>query len=233
MLKLDQVRYQYQHNWFDFSLEVSRGTIVAIMGASGAGKSTLLSLTAGFITPDSGEISVDGRSVLSDPPYLRPFSVLFQEHNLFSHLTVRENIGLGLNPGLRLSREDQQQINQAAALVGIESMLERLPEQLSGGQKQRIALARCFVQARDYWLLDEPFSALDPVLREEMLTLVKRLARERQTTVLMVTHHLRDILSIAEQFVYVHENKVYATGRTADLSVSHPDPVLRDFVKAG
>ncbi|SHO54860.1 thiamine ABC transporter ATP-binding protein [Vibrio quintilis] len=233
MLKLDRVRYQYQQNWFDFSLELPKGAIVAIMGASGAGKSTLLSLVAGFITPDSGDIRVDGKSILSELPFARPFSVLFQEHNLFSHLTVRENIGLGLNPALKLTRDDQQQIIQAATQVGIETMLDRIPEQLSGGQKQRVALARCFVQARDYWLLDEPFSALDPILRGEMLALVKRLASERQTTVMMVTHHLGDILSIADQFAFVHENGVYATGQTADLSVKHPDPVLRDFVKAG
>ncbi|MCV5215757.1 ATP-binding cassette domain-containing protein, partial [Escherichia coli] len=89
-----------------------------------------------------------------------------QEHNLFSHLSVRDNIGLGLHPGLKLTVDQKRQVEQAAQQVGVAEYLDRLPEHLSGGQRQRVALARCFVQPHSMWLLDEPFSALDPVLRE-------------------------------------------------------------------
>lgn len=99
MLVLENVRYEYQNEWFEFCLTIPQGAIVSLMGPSGAGKSTLLSLVAGFIAPNSGNVSVAGESLLGKEPYQRPFSMLFQEHNLFAHLTVRENIALGLNPG--------------------------------------------------------------------------------------------------------------------------------------
>ncbi|MDF9398271.1 thiamine ABC transporter ATP-binding protein [Vibrio sp. 1180_3] len=233
MLVLKDVQYEYQQEWFEFSLTVPRGAIVSLMGPSGAGKSTLLSLVAGFIEPSRGEIEVSAQSVLGKAPHLRPFSMLFQEHNLFMHLTVRENIGLGLHPGLKLSAEQQLLIEQAAQQVGIASLLERLPEQLSGGQRQRVALARCFVQSHPIWLLDEPFSALDPLLREEMLALVKQLATERCITVVMVTHHVSDAKAIASHFAFMAQGKVLVSDEITELSAQHSHPLLSDFVRAG
>ncbi len=122
MLVLDNVRYEYQDEWFVFDLSVAQGSIVALMGPSGAGKSTLLSLVAGFIEPHSGDIHVQSNgeavSVVGKAPYLRPFSMLFQEHNLFAHLSVRDNIGLGLHPGLKLSAAQREQVVRAANMVG-------------------------------------------------------------------------------------------------------------------
>ncbi|SJN57680.1 Thiamine import ATP-binding protein ThiQ [Vibrio ruber DSM 16370] len=233
MLTLDQVRYEYQQEWFDFSLSVSQGSIWALMGPSGAGKSTLLSLVAGFITPRAGDIRVNEQSILTLPPYERPFSMLFQEHNLFSHLSVRDNIGLGLHPGLKLTRKDWDKVTDAAHQVGIETLLERQPEQLSGGQRQRVALARCFVQERSHWLLDEPFSALDPVLRADMLTLVRRLANERNISVLMVTHHVNDAKNMASHFAYIDDNHVQVTGEIETLGESHKNESLAAFIRAG
>ncbi len=233
MLTLDQVRYEYQQEWFDFSLSVPQGSIWALMGPSGAGKSTLLSLVAGFIAPKSGDIRVNDQSVLSLPPYERPFSMLFQEHNLFSHLSVRDNIGLGLHPGLKLTRQDWDKVVHAAHQVGIETLLDRRPEQLSGGQRQRVALARCFVQERSHWLLDEPFSALDPILRADMLALVRRLANERHVSVLMVTHHVSDAKNMASHFAYIDENHIQVTGGIESLSESHSNASLNAFIRAG
>ncbi|MDF5346484.1 ATP-binding cassette domain-containing protein, partial [Vibrio parahaemolyticus] len=146
MLVLDDVQYTYQRELFRFDLTIEQGQIVSLMGPSGAGKSTLLALVAGFIHPDRGDICVDGESIVRKEPYLRPFSMLFQEHNLFAHLSVRDNIGLGLHPGLKLTVDQNRQIEQAAQQVGVAEYLDRLPEHLSGGQRQRVALARCFVQ---------------------------------------------------------------------------------------
>lgn len=233
VLELKQVRYDYELEPFCFSCTVASGDILALMGPSGAGKSTLLSLIAGFIEPISGDIRVAGNSILGLAPYKRPFSMLFQEHNLFAHLTVRENIGLGLNPGLKLSLTQQSDIQQAASQVGVESMLDRLPSELSGGQRQRVALARCFVQPNRIWLLDEPFSALDPILRAEMLALVKRLASERGLTVIMVTHHLNDARSIANKFAFIANNQVEELGGIDQLTPDHTNPLLAAFVQAG
>ncbi|MGL6026534.1 MAG: thiamine ABC transporter ATP-binding protein [Vibrio sp.] len=232
MLKLEKVCYEYEHEWFEFDLQVAAGTIMALMGPSGAGKSTLLSLVAGFIEPVSGSIKVNDQSQLGFAPYQRPFSMLFQQHNLFEHLTVRDNIGLGLHPGLKLSAAQQRQVEQAAQQVGIAEYLDRLPNQLSGGQQQRVALARCFVQPNPIWLLDEPFSALDPLLREEMLALVKRLAAERQRTVVMVTHHLSDARAIASQVAFLSQGKVQVVSDCQALSVQHPHPQLAQFIAA-
>ncbi|WP_343291133.1 thiamine ABC transporter ATP-binding protein [Vibrio harveyi] len=232
MLVLDDVQYTYQRELFRFDLEIKRGQIVSLMGPSGAGKSTLLALVAGFINPDLGDILVDGTSIVSKEPYRRPFSMLFQEHNLFAHLSVRDNIGLGLHPGLKLTADQKLLVEQAAMQVGVAEYLDRLPEHLSGGQRQRVALARCFVQPHPMWLLDEPFSALDPVLREEMLTLVKQLAAERGITVLMVTHHLSDARAIASHFAFVAGGQVEASGKIRELNAQHCSEALKAFVKA-
>ncbi len=233
MLVLENVRYEYHNEWFEFSMNVPQGAIVSLMGPSGAGKSTLLSLVAGFIEPNSGEMCVSKESLLGKEPYQRPFSMLFQEHNLFAHLTVRENIALGLNPSLKLTAQQKALVDTAAKQVGVDEYLNRLPQSLSGGQRQRVALARCFVQPHPIWLLDEPFSALDPLLREEMLNLVKRLATERNITVVMVTHHLSDARAIASHFAFLAEGKVQVFDEVAALSSSHPHPLLSDFVRAG
>lgn len=232
MLVLDDVQYTYQRELFRFDLEIKRGQIVSLMGPSGAGKSTLLALVAGFINPDLGDILVDGTSIVSKEPYQRPFSMLFQEHNLFAHLSVRDNIGLGLHPGLKLTADQKLLVEQAAKQVGVGEYLDRLPEHLSGGQRQRVALARCFVQPHSMWLLDEPFSALDPVLREEMLTLVKQLATDRGITVLMVTHHLSDARAIASHFAFVAGGQVEAAGEIGELNAQHSSKALKAFVKA-
>lgn len=232
MLTLQNVHYYYHRDRFEFELEVEQGSIVALMGPSGAGKSTLLALLAGFIAPHSGEMFADGKRLNTLTPAQRPFSMLFQEHNLFAHLSVRDNIALGLHPGLKLTAEQRLQVEQAAAQVGIAAYLDRLPEQLSGGQRQRVALARCFVQPNPIWLLDEPFSALDPVLREEMLALVKQLATERNITVLMVTHHLSDARAIASHFAFVDQGRVAAQGVMDSVNTPHHHPELVEFFQA-
>lgn len=239
VLTMNQVVYEYHQQAFTFDLQVKSGAIVAVMGPSGAGKSTLLALLAGFIEPTMGDIVVtgeptlDGKSIVGKAPSARPFSMLFQEHNLFAHLSVRENIGLGLHPGLKLNAAQRQQVEIAAEQVGVSAYLDRLPEQLSGGQRQRVALARCFVQPHPIWLLDEPFSALDPVLREEMLMLVKRLAAERQITVLMVTHHLSDAQAMASEVVFVANGRVEVCAPISELSSAHPNPEFAAFIRAG
>lgn len=233
ILSLQDVHYRYNDELFRFNLDVSEGDIVSLMVPSGAGKSTLLSLVAGFIQPQSGQILVAGQSVLGLPPHQIPLSMLFQENNLFAHLTVRENIGLGIEPSLRLSSKQKGQVEEAAVMVGNGDFLDRLPEQLSGGQKQRVALARCFVQPHSIWLLDEPFSALDPVIREEMLSLVQTLAKERNIAIVMVTHHVSDAKSIATQFAYMSKGEVRSVLPIEELVATNSNQEIAVFVRAG
>ncbi len=143
--------------------------------------------------------------------------MLFQENNLFSHLNVQQNIGLGLNPGLTLNASQREKRDAIARQMGIESLMTRLPGELSGGQRQRVALARCLVREQPVLLLDEPFSALDPALRQEMLTLVSDICRERQLTLLMVSHSVEDAARIAPRSIVVADGRIAWQGKTDEL----------------
>lgn len=233
MIRLSDVTYQYQREKFSFNIDIPKGNIVAVLGTSGAGKSTLLNLIAGFIRPVNGDIKIAGISVLDIEPYQRPLAMLFQEMNLFAHLSVAENIGLGLHPGLKLTQQQRLCVVDICKQVGIEELLTRFPEQLSGGQKQRVALARCFVQNKPLLLLDEPFSALDPILREEMLAIVKNMALIKDVTVLMVTHHLSDALYAASHYLFIDQGKIASFGEISKLTSCDQNTEIRKFVQAG
>lgn len=224
MLKLIDVTWLYQHLPMRFSLSVKQGELVAVLGPSGAGKSTLLSLVAGFLTPASGTIMIENSEHTHTPPAKRPVSMLFQENNLFTHLTVRQNIGLGLDPGLKLTSAQSTKLDTIATTMGLETLLNRLPGELSGGQRQRVALARCLVREQPVLLLDEPFSALDPALRQEMLTLVQDVCLRQQLTLLMVSHSVEDAARIAPRSVVVADGRIAWDGKTDDL-LSGESPV--------
>ncbi|MCQ1059007.1 thiamine ABC transporter ATP-binding protein [Photobacterium sp. DNB23_23_1] len=237
MLTLQRLQHCFHHpkqssqsTQLCFDLKVETGDIVALLGPSGAGKSTLLAMVAGFLAPDSGKLTVNGHPIEQLHPAKRPLSILFQEHNLFPHLSVYENIGLGLSPALKLSNEQKEDIIVAAEKVGLQGYLDRLPEQLSGGQRQRVALARCLIRQRPLLLLDEPFSALDPALRKEMLELVRKLAREQGTTVLMVTHSPEDALKIADKCAFICQGQVKVFGPSQDILVTPSDPALTQYL---
>ncbi|HFZ8995011.1 TPA: thiamine ABC transporter ATP-binding protein ThiQ [Citrobacter freundii] len=217
MLKLTDVTWLYHHLPMRFTLSVARGEQVAILGPSGAGKSTLLNLIAGFLAPASGTLMIDNQDHTATPPSRRPVSMLFQENNLFSHLTVQQNIGLGLHPGLKLNGPQREKLRHIAAQMGIDDLMPRLPGELSGGQRQRVALARCLVREQPVLLLDEPFSALDPALRQEMLTLVSNICRERQLTLLMVSHSMEDAARIAARAIVVADGRIAWQGDTDKL----------------
>ncbi|HCB3050716.1 TPA: thiamine ABC transporter ATP-binding protein ThiQ [Klebsiella aerogenes] len=217
MLKLNDVTWLYQHLPMRFTLRVERGERIAVLGPSGAGKSTLLNLIAGFLPPASGSLLIDGEKHNATPPAQRPVSMLFQENNLFNHLTVRQNIGLGIHPGLKLNREQRAQVTAITGQMGMDTLLDRLPGELSGGQRQRAALARCLVRQQPVLLLDEPFSALDPALRQEMLTLVADVCQRQQLTLLMVSHSVEDAARIAPRSIVVAEGRIAWDGATDDL----------------
>ncbi|MDO5703743.1 MAG: ATP-binding cassette domain-containing protein [Paracoccus sp. (in: a-proteobacteria)] len=205
------------------------GARVAVIGPSGSGKSTLLSLIAGFLRPDQGTVRWEGRDLAPTPPGQRPVSILFQDQNLFPHLTVAQNVGLGLRPDLRLSRDQKAAIAGALSRVGLSGMDSRRPAQLSGGQQSRVALARVLLRARPILLLDEPFGALGPALKTEMLALLAQIAQETGATVLMVTHDPDDARSFAPETVLVEGGIAHPPQPTAPL-LDDPPPALRDYL---
>ena len=215
---------------FDFTL--ARGELLVLVGPSGAGKSTLLDLLGGFIHPDSGALRWQGQDLLVLPPADRPFTTLFQSNNLFDHLTVRQNIGLGVRANLRLNPEQWQSVHHAAARLGLETLLDKLPPQLSGGQQQRVALARCLVRQRPFLLLDEPFSALDPALRHEMLREVQRVAHEQQIGVLLISHHPEEARSVADRIALLQDGTIRFCGDVSELDNQANDDMARYLGRA-
>jgi thiamine transport system ATP-binding protein len=192
MLSLDDLSLAQGGFTLALSGRLDAGERLALLGPSGSGKSTLLSLIAGFDRPDAGRIIWEGRDLTRLPVAARPVSILFQDGNLFPHLSVFDNVALGRRPDLRLSAEDRGVVADSLRHVGLSDHAGKRPATLSGGQQARVALARMLLRDRPLALLDEPFAALDPGLKTEMLALVRELSSARGLTLLMACHDLRD-----------------------------------------
>ncbi|RDE71498.1 thiamine ABC transporter ATP-binding protein [Aggregatibacter segnis] len=208
MIRLDNVFLADDALPMTFDLQVVAGERIAIVGPSGAGKSTLLNLIAGFVLPTQGNIWLNGENHTCSAPYERPVSMLFQENNLFPHLTVQQNLALGLKTSLKLTALEQDQIERVADAVGLTSFLSRLPNSLSGGQKQRVALARCLLRDKPILLLDEPFSALDPELRLDMLNLIDELCHSKNLTLLLVTHQPSELTGKVDRMLRIENGRI-------------------------
>ena len=211
-IQLEKVSFGYEETRVHFDIVVEAGSVTAIMGPSGAGKTTLLNLIAGFEIPDRGIILIGGSDVTGLGPAMRPVSMVFQENNLFAHLSVEKNVGLGRSASLKLNEADHSAIRDALARTGLSGKEKRLPSELSGGERQRVALARVLVRDRPVLLLDEPFASLGPALREDMIGLLADLNRERAMTVIFVTHQPEDARRIARSMIFIEAGTVAASG---------------------
>jgi thiamine transport system ATP-binding protein len=223
-LILTQGDFRLAANW-----TANPGDRIALIGPSGAGKSTLLSAIAGFFAPTGGAVRWNGQDLAGVPPGERPVTILFQDQNLFPHLTIAQNLGLGLRPDLRLSDHDRDRVEDALARTGLSGFGPRRPAQLSGGQASRAALARALLRARPVLLLDEPFAALGPALRAEMLDLVRDVATGTGAMVLMVTHDPDDARALGGKTVFVGNGVAEPPVETAAL-LANPPPALQDYL---
>lgn len=227
-VQLEDVTFSYGETRLAFDVVFQPSRITAVMGPSGSGKSTLLNLVAGFEAPDTGRVLIGGRDVSDMPPSARPVSMVFQENNLFAHLSVEDNVGLGRSPSLRLRAADRDAVAEALRHTGLSGKERRLPRELSGGERQRVALARVLVRDRPVLLLDEPFASLGPALREDMLELVAMVQAERDMTVLFVTHQPEDARRIAQDVVFLEDGRVAARGGAEEFfAETGPDAFLR------
>ena len=229
MLTLNNLSAHYPEQRQCFSLTAAPGTITALIGPSGAGKSTLLAMLGGFARVDGGELRLNGQDLHGLSPSARPVTTLFQDNNLFWHMNVYQNIAIGLHAGLKLTQSQQQQVRVVAEQVGIGNLLKRKPGQLSGGQQQRVGLARCLVRQRPVLLLDEPFSALDPALRFELLQLLREQTDRLGLIVLLVTHHPEEAARVADRIAYVHDGRILEQGDGALLSAPRT-PELKTYL---
>ncbi|MEX0696436.1 MAG: thiamine ABC transporter ATP-binding protein [Dongiaceae bacterium] len=216
-VRLEDVVFSYGEEPMRFDVVFEASSTTALMGPSGSGKSTLLNLIAGFEMPLSGRILVGDRDITGLPPAKRPVSMIFQENNLFAHLDVAANVGLGISPALRLVQQDRVRIAEALARTGLAGKDRRLPRELSGGERQRVAIARALVRDRPVLLLDEPFASLGPALRTEMLDLLAEVRAERQMTVILVSHQPDDARRIADRIVFLEGGHVAANGATDEM----------------
>ena len=208
MLKLNfSLKESYLTISTNISLEPNK--IYAVVGPSGAGKSTFLNLISGFASISSGSIIWNGQEINHLPPAKRSVSILFQDNNLFPHLSVWRNLALAVTHWPKISRDNEEKLKAVMSEVGILGLENRKPSQLSGGQQSRVALARVLLQKNKILLLDEPFSALGPSLKDQMLELIKKISKNKKLLVLMVTHEPADAKKVASQTLVVKDKKVH------------------------
>nr|WP_321482644.1 thiamine ABC transporter ATP-binding protein [uncultured Cohaesibacter sp.] len=229
MIRLDHLFIALDDWQMTVSLTVKTGSFCALIGPSGAGKSTILNAIAGFLPHSSGQIFIDGQDMANLTPADRPVSMLFQDHNLFNHMTVAQNVALGVSPTLKLNKQQWQKVNDALDQVELSGMADRLPRALSGGQRQRASLARAILRERSVLLLDEPFAALGPALRKDMLQLVSTLAKKNGQTIIMVTHHPEDARLAADQTALVQDGAIAQVGPSEAFFTS-PTEALKAYM---
>jgi len=212
------------------SLEVPRGEFFSLLGPSGCGKTTLLRMIAGFGTPDSGTIAIDGEVMNGVPPHLRPTNMVFQSYAIFPHLNVFDNIAYGLRKQ-KLSQDAlRTKIETMLATVRLEGLGTRAADQLSGGQRQRVALARALVREPKILLLDEPLGALDKRLREAMQIELRALQRKVGITFVLVTHDQEEALSLSDRVAVMESGKILQIAAPRDLYERPASRAVADFI---
>jgi ABC-type Fe3+/spermidine/putrescine transport system ATPase subunit len=234
VLELREVSKHYPtHRAVDgVSLTIERGALYGLLGPSGCGKTTTLRLVAGFDTPTSGDILLNGSSLISLKPYERNVNTVFQSYALFPHMTVRANVEFGLKQRKPVPADVDARVQQVVDLVQLTGKESRMPGELSGGERQRVALARSLVLEPEVLLLDEPLSALDPNLRKQVRTELKDLQRRTGITFVLVTHDQEEALSMCDRIAVMHQGKVEQIGSPEDIYLRPATRFVAEFLGA-
>ncbi|GAA0037206.1 ABC transporter ATP-binding protein [Brevibacterium metallidurans] len=211
-------------------LGVRQGEFLSLLGPSGCGKTTLLRMIAGFEAPTDGQILLAGRDIVSLPPHKRPVNTVFQSYLLFPHMNIADNIAYGLKQSKTPKAEIADRVREVLSLVRMEDFAGRKPEQLSGGQQQRIALARALVNRPQVLLLDEPMSALDRKLREEMQLELKRLHAKLDTTFVFVTHDQEEALAMSDRIVVMYDGVIQQIGSGEEIYADPANGFVAGFI---
>ena len=212
------------------SLDIAKGEIFALLGSSGCGKSTLLRMLAGFETPTSGRIVLDGQDLADLPPYQRPMNMMFQSYALFPHLTVWENIAFGLKRERQPREQIAERVEAMLKLVQLSKFAQRRPHQLSGGQQQRVALARSLAKQPQMLLLDEPLGALDKKLREQTQIELVNIIEQVGVTCVMVTHDQEEAMTMANRVAIMSEGRFVQVGAPGDVYETPATRFVADFI---
>jgi putrescine transport system ATP-binding protein len=212
------------------SLDVERGEIFCLLGASGCGKTTLLRLLAGFETPSTGRLLIDGQDLASIPPYQRPVNMMFQSYALFPHMDVEHNVAFGLEQEALSRSEIRRRVGDILDIVRMSSFLKRKPHQLSGGQKQRVALARALVKRPKLLLLDEPLGALDRKLREHTQFELINIQQQLGVTFVVVTHDQGEAMTLATRIGVMNHGEIVQVGAPRQIYEFPQTRFVADFI---
>ncbi len=214
----------------DLSLSVRAGEFLTLLGPSGCGKTTTLRMIAGFETPTSGQVFIDGVDMTGVPPYLRPVNTVFQQYALFPHLTVYENVAFGLRVRKVSGQELQRRVERVLGMLGLTGLEHRRPRELSGGQQQRVALARALVVEPKVLLLDEPLGALDLKLRQQIQLEIKQLQSEIGITFIYVTHDQDEALTLSDRIVVMRAGRIEQVGTPRQIYTAPATRFVASFI---
>jgi spermidine/putrescine ABC transporter ATP-binding subunit len=214
----------------ELSLDIKSGEFVTLLGPSGSGKTTTLNMVAGFVTPTTGEVFLNGIPVTNQPPYRRGLGVVFQNYALFPHLSVFENVAFPLRVRRRPKPEIRRRVEDALNLVGLDIFADRMPRQLSGGQQQRVALARALVFDPPALLMDEPLGALDKKLRGRLQLEIKQIQARLGITVIYVTHDQEEALAMSDRIAVMNRGRIEQLGTPTELYERPVNQFVADFI---
>ena len=233
-VKFDKVDKSYDGEILvvkDLNVDIPQGEFLTMLGPSGSGKTTTLMMLAGFETPTSGEIYLEGEAINKIPPYKRGIGMVFQNYALFPHLTVYENLAFPLKVR-KLAKDDiDKKVDKALSMVSLSGFETRMPTQLSGGQQQRVGIARSLAVDPEVWFLDEPFSALDPLIRGEMQNEFLKIQELLHKTIIFITHDFDEAIKLADRIAIMKDGKIIQIGSPEELVISPSNSYVKEFTK--
>ena len=208
MLKVKQLKYKFDKTTFEFNFDVTDNNIVGVIGKSGSGKSTLFNLLAGFLKPNNGSIFFNENNITYLKPPERNISILFQDHNNFDHLTIFENIILGIDPDMKQNQNNFKIVKNIMKKVSLNIDLNKKVSDLSGGEQQRVSIARSLLRKKSIFLLDEPFNSLDPGLRKTLYEDVKKMSLNNRLITLISSHLIDELKNVTDKFLFINKGKI-------------------------
>ena len=208
MLKVKQLKYKFDKTTFEFNFDLTDNNIVGVIGKSGSGKSTLFNLLAGFLKPNNGSIFLNENNITYLKPPERNISILFQDHNNFDHLTIFENIILGIDPDMKQNQNNFKIVKNIIKKVSLNIDLNKKVSDLSGGEQQRVSIARSLLRKKSLFLLDEPFNSLDPGLRKTLYEDVKKMSLNNRLITLISSHLIDELKNVTDKFLFINKGKI-------------------------
>ncbi len=208
MLKINKLKYKIEKSSFEFDFELKSSQLVGVIGKSGSGKSTLFNLLSGFLKPIEGSIYFSNKNITNLKPFDRDISILFQDHNNFNHLTIFENIILGIDSDMKRTSNNLKLVRSIMKKVSLNIDLDKKVSNLSGGEQQRVSIARSLLRKKSILLLDEPFNSLDPGLRKILYEDIKTMSFSHKLITLISSHLIEELRNVTDKFLFIHQGKV-------------------------